>query len=88
MLDGRDTLLIHFAYMATTKKRINITLARDLEDALSQAARRDSVPEATKAADLLRLALEIDEDMLLEKVASERYRSAKKFLSHTAIWRS
>ncbi len=73
--------------MPTTKKRINITISRDLEEALSSAAERDGVPEATKAAELLRLGLEIDEDVLLERIASERYKSAKKFLSHRAVWR-
>ena len=51
-------------------------------------AERDGVPEATKAADLLRLGLEVDEDLLLERVASERYRTAKKFLSHKQVWGS
>jgi hypothetical protein len=74
--------------MTTIKKRINITLPEDLEEALSVAAERDGIPQATKAADLLRLGLEIDEDMLLEQVASKRYKSAKGFLSHKSVWRS
>ena len=74
--------------MTTTKKRINVTLPSDLEEALSAVAQRDGVPEATKAAELLRLALEIDEDMLLEKVASDRYKNSKGFLSHKEVWRS
>jgi len=73
--------------MVTTKKRINISVSKDVDEALSIAAKRDGVPQATKAADLLRLGLEIDEDSLLEKIASDRYRTAKKFLSHKAVWR-
>lgn len=72
--------------MPTTKKRINISISKDLDEALSLTAKRDGVPEATKAAELLRLGLEIDEDILLESIASERYKSAKKFLSHKAVW--
>ena len=74
--------------MTTTKKRINITLSNEIEKAISMLAERDGVPEATKAADLLRLGLEVDEDLLLERVASERYRTAKKFLSHKQVWGS
>ena len=73
--------------MPTTKKRINISISKDLNEALSSVARRDGVPEATKAAELLRLGLEIDEDILLERIASERYKTAKKFLTHKAVWR-
>lgn len=73
--------------MPTTKKRINVSISKDLDEALSTAAKRDGVPEATKAAELLRLGLEIDEDMLLEQIASERYQTAKRFLSHKAVWR-
>jgi predicted DNA-binding protein len=74
--------------MTTTKKRINITLSEDLEEALSISAKRDGVPDATKATDLLRLGLEVYEDLLLENVASERYNTAKKFLSHKEVWGS
>lgn len=73
--------------MPTTKSRINISISRDLEKALTAVAKRDGVPEATKAAELLRLGLEIDEDVLLEHIASARYRTSKKFLSHSAVWR-
>ena len=74
--------------MPTTKKRINISISKDLDKALSIVAKRDNVPEATKAAELLRLGLEIDEDIILERIANERYRTAKKFLSHKEVWRS
>lgn len=72
--------------MATTKKRLNISLSKDLEKAVEEVAKRDGIPVATKAADLLRLGLEIDEDVLLEHVASERYRTAKKWLTHDEVW--
>ena len=73
--------------MPTTKKRINISISKDVDEALFSAAKRDGVPEATKAAELLQLGLEIDEDFLLERIASERYKTAKKFLSHNTVWR-
>ena len=35
-----------------------------------------------------KVGLEVDEDSVLEQVANERYRSAKKFLSHKQVWGS
>ena len=73
--------------MATTKHRINITTDPDMERALRQAAKRDSVPLASKAAYLLRLALEMEEDSILEILAQTRDKRGVKFLSHKVAWR-
>ena len=72
--------------MATTKKRINITLPPAEEKAISQLAKRDQVPEATKAAELLRLALQIEEDEVWDRIASERDTPDAKFISHEKAW--
>ena len=74
--------------MPTTKLRINITADRDMERALSLAAKRARVPVATKAADLLRLALEIEEDQVLFELAEARLDDKNaKYLSHRTFWR-
>ena len=73
--------------MATTKKRINITLPPAEEEAISRLAKRDQVPEATKAAELLRRALEIEEDEVWDRIASERLKTSKKMLSHKEVWK-
>jgi uncharacterized protein (DUF1778 family) len=73
--------------MPTTNKRINITLQTDVDRALSRAARRDNVPEATKAAELLRIALEIEEDELLDNAAHIRDTKGATFVSHTEAWK-
>ena len=73
--------------MATTKKRINITLPPAEEEAISRLAKRDQVPEATKAAQLLRLALEIEEDEVWDQIATERLKTSKKMLSHKEVWK-
>lgn len=73
--------------MATTKKRINVSLSPDLNEALSKLAKRDRVPEATKAAELLRLGMEVDEDLLLAQVADQRLKTSKKLLSHAEVWK-
>ena len=72
--------------MVTTKTRINVRLSSDVERALITLAKRDQVPEATKAAKLLRTALEIDEDVRLDVIASERDKKKVKFVSHNLAW--
>ena len=73
--------------MATTKTRINVSLSHEVERSLIALAKRDQVPHATKAAELLRQALEIEEDQVFDKVASERDRGRTKFVSHKVAWR-
>ena len=73
--------------MATTKKRINITLPKADEQAIMELAKRDQVPAATKAGELLRIALEIEEDQVWDKIATERLKNSKKMLSHKKVWK-
>ena len=72
--------------MATTKRRINISLPDSVNDALTLLAERDSVPEATKATDLLQLGLEIEEDQVWDAIASKRDTKKARFVSHTKAW--
>lgn len=72
--------------MPTTKKRINISLSPDLDIMLSRVAKRDKVPQATKAANLLAFALEIEEDIVLDRMANERDGRNARFLSHRQVW--
>ncbi len=73
--------------MPTTKKRLNLTLPKDLEEALRLLAKRDEVPEATKAVELLKGALELEEDRIWDAIASEREAKGGKFLSHEEVWK-
>ena len=73
--------------MSTTKKRINITADVDIEAALLRAAKRDQVPVASKAAELLRLALEIEEDSYFATLASKRLSEKVKYIRHDRAWR-
>lgn len=58
----------------------------DTRDALAKAARRDQMPAATKAARLLELALEIEEDTYWEAIAARRDAQKAKFVSHDKAW--
>lgn len=73
--------------MTTTKKRINISVSKELDDILGKLAKRDQVPQATKAEHLLRMALEIEEDEALDAIAARRDTSKARFVSHASAWR-
>lgn len=53
---------------------------------LSRIAKRDNLPEATKAANLLEFALEIEEDFILDKIASDRDMPGAGFMAHKQVW--
>lgn len=74
--------------MPTTKTRINITVSPDVEDAISRLAKRDRVPQATKAGELLRLAIELEEDLILGEIAARRDTKDAKFVSHEKAWKN
>ncbi|MBI4067971.1 hypothetical protein HY413_01010 [Candidatus Kaiserbacteria bacterium] len=69
------------------KSRIQISLTPDIDTALAQAARHDSMPRATKATQLLRFALEIEEDHAFDEIAVRRDTARARFVSHTRAWK-
>ena len=80
--------LIEFSLpgMPTIKARINITLPPDMQDALAKLAKRDRVPQATKAAKLLEIALELEEDKIWDDIAKGRDTKRAQFISHKKAW--
>lgn len=73
-------------FMLATKTRINISIPHDVRRALERLAKRDEMPEATKAAQLLQIALEYEEDAAWDALASRRDRRGAKFVSHKRAW--
>ena len=73
--------------MATTKSRLNITLDKDLQYLLSRIAKRDRVPQATKAVALLKIALEIEEDEYWNALATQRTKEKTRLISHVEAWK-
>jgi hypothetical protein len=73
--------------MSTTKKRINISVSKAVEDVLARLAKRDQMPQATKAEHLLSIALELEEDEALDALASRRDRTSARFVPHASAWR-
>ncbi|OGL89479.1 hypothetical protein A3H75_01245 [Candidatus Uhrbacteria bacterium RIFCSPLOWO2_02_FULL_51_9] len=73
--------------MPTLKTRINVSLPRAVDIMLARLAKRDDVPRATKALDLMKLALEIEEDTLWDARAAQRDTRGARFVSHKNAWR-
>lgn len=58
-----------------------------MEMALKAAAKRDRVSIASKAAELIRLALDIEEDFALAAIVRERDVPGAKYIPHDRIWK-
>lgn len=72
--------------MPTIKSRINITLSADAKKAIAKLAARDEVPDATLAARLIETALELEEDLVWDKLAKQRDSKQATFISHKQAW--
>jgi hypothetical protein len=73
----------------TKNPRVNVVLERPMYAALGRLARRDGTSLSTKARDLLRDALELQEDIGLYRIAEERAKTSDPStgLSHEQIWK-
>lgn len=63
-----------------------MSVSEYLEKALDMLAKRDRVPAATKATELLQLAIEIEEDQVWDAIASRRDKKNAKFVSREKVW--
>lgn len=73
--------------MATTKRRLNITLSPEVDELITRIAKRDRVPEATKVSELLNISLALEEDKVFSALGDARLKEKKvKWLSHTEVW--
>jgi hypothetical protein len=74
--------------MPTKNPRVNVVLEEPLYDGLRRWAERDKVSLSLKVRDLVKEALESQEDRALAIFADEREKSfdQKKALSHEQVW--
>jgi hypothetical protein len=72
--------------MATTKRRLNITLSPDIDKLITHIAKRDKVPKATKVSELLNISLLLEEDKALAFLSEERIKGTGKKLTHKEVW--
>ena len=74
--------------MPTTKPRINVILEEPLYKTVEQLAERDGMSLSLKVRDLVREALEIQEDLALSSFAYTREKTFRKSksLKHDEVW--
>jgi hypothetical protein len=74
--------------MPTKNPRVNVVLERPLYNNMERLAERDGVSLSLKARDLIKEALEIEEDIALAHLAETREKSfhKKKALKHDEVW--
>ena len=74
--------------MPTKNPRVNVVLEVPLYEGLSRWAKRDGVSLSLKVRDLVKEALESQEDRALVLFAEERETSfdRKKALTHEQVW--
>ena len=74
--------------MPTQNPRINIVLENSLYKTVQQLAEKENVSLSAKVRDLLKVALEIQEDIALSGFAEERKKSwdDSKALTHDDVW--
>lgn len=73
--------------MPTSKKRLNLTLPEDLGEMLVGFAKRDNMPVARKAIELIETAIELEEDAIWAQIAEERDQPGVKYISHEDAWK-
>ncbi len=74
--------------MPTSNPRINVALEKPLFNNIERLAKRDGVSLSLKVRDLVREAIEMDEDRALTNVAERREKgfAKAKALKHEEIW--
>lgn len=74
--------------MPTKNPRVNVVLEEPLYEGLSRWAKRDGVSLSLKVRDVVKEALESQEDRALARFAEERETSfdRQKALTHEQVW--
>ncbi len=74
--------------MPTSNPRINVVLEEPLFKNVKELAKRDGVSLSLKVRDLVKEAIEIEEDVALAKIAGKREKgfTKSKALKHGDIW--
>lgn len=74
--------------MPAKNPRLNVVLEKPLYNTIERLAERDGVSLSMKVRDLVKEALEIEEDIALSHLAERREKSfdRKKSFKHTEVW--
>jgi metal-responsive CopG/Arc/MetJ family transcriptional regulator len=74
--------------MPTIAQRINVTVPQDLSVLITRRAKRNKVSMSKTVLDLVRDAIERDEDEYLARIADRRDATRAKLISHEEMWAS
>lgn len=74
--------------MPAKNPRINVVLEKPLYDSVRRLAASEEISLSLKIRDLVKAALEAQEDLALTELAGEREKSFRraKALSHKQVW--
>jgi hypothetical protein len=72
--------------MPTANPRIQVMLDTDTGNLLTTLAATEKRSVSSLAADLIREALELHEDMALSKHGDDRFNSATEWVDHEDAW--
>jgi predicted DNA-binding protein len=91
ILNDKDKQLLHSVIVEQNTKRMNLTLTDDTIKMIKTLAYIDNVSPTTKATEILKKGLELEEDTILLKIAEERLKElengSSKLISHEEIWK-
>ncbi len=73
--------------MATDNPRIQVMLDAETSGLLATFAAQHKRSLSSTAAELIREALELHEDILLSRHADERFTHTKRWVSHEDAWK-
>ena len=73
--------------MPTQKARINLSVPDDIHKLLIKLAKRDDVPVAAKTLELLKEAIELEEDRVMSTIAELRMKNTTKWHSFDEVWK-
>lgn len=74
--------------MPTNHPRLNVVLEKPLYDSLGRLAAKDGVSRSLKARDLLRAAMDLEEDAYWTRKAEARAKTfPKRGLTHKEVWK-
>lgn len=78
---------LNYMKTITAKKRINLSVSEDVNVIIQKLARRDNVPATSKALELIKKAIVVEEDDALELLARERDVKGTRYFSHNHAWK-
>ena len=73
--------------MATENPRIQVMLDKQTTKYLAKLAKKHERSLSSTAADLIREALELHEDIVWSELAEKRSKEIKRWISHEEVWK-